>query len=99
MTRRKDRAWYPVRPSNAIMRLKQWAFERTALCDGRTTCAESSGFRERRQREADSRNVRVMDFERALSHLDPMHQQALVLTYRDNRSTDARHDRVLVSHA
>ena len=67
----------------AIMRLKQWAFERTALRQGNTARLSRAGWRERRQREADSRNVRVLDFERALSHLDPMHQQILLLTYRD----------------
>ena len=67
----------------AIMRLKQWAFDRAALRAGRTTRMEFSGWRERRQREADSRAVRVLDFERALSLLDPAHQQILLLTYRD----------------
>ena len=67
----------------AIMRLKQWAFERVQLRHGRTTRMEFTGFKERRQREADSRNVRVMDFERAIALLDPLHQQILILTYRD----------------
>jgi DNA-directed RNA polymerase specialized sigma24 family protein len=67
----------------AIMRLKQWAFDRAQLRHGRTARHEFSGWKERRQREADSRNVRVVDFERALSQLDPMHQQILLLTYRD----------------
>lgn len=56
----------------AILRLKQWAFDRAQLRHGRTAKPEFSGWRERRQREADSRQVRVMDFERALAHLDPM---------------------------
>ena len=74
----------------AIMRLKQWAFDRAQLRHGRTARMEFSGYRERRQREADSRQVRVLDFERALSHLDPMHQQILLLTYRDGvRHTQA----------
>ena len=67
----------------AIMRLKQWAFDRAALRHGRTANIEHSGWRERRQREADSRHVRVIDFERALAQLDPEHQQILLLTYRD----------------
>ena len=67
----------------AIMRLKQWAFDRAALRAGRTTRMEFSGWRERRLREADSRAVRVLDFERALSQLDPAHQRVLLLTYRD----------------
>jgi len=67
----------------AIMRLKQWAFERVALRHGRTCKPEFSGWKERRSREADSRNVRVIDFERALGQPDPAHQQILVLTYRE----------------
>ena len=70
----------------AIMRLKQWAFDRTTR-HGRTARNEFSGWRERRQRESDSRQVRVIDFERALSHLDPIHQQLLLLTYRDGSAT------------
>ncbi len=40
---------------------------------------------ERRQTKADARNVRVLDFERALSTLDPAQQSALILTYRDRQ--------------
>ncbi len=36
-------------------------------------------------REQDSRHVRVLDFERALSSLDPAHQSVLLLTYRDGQ--------------
>jgi DNA-directed RNA polymerase specialized sigma24 family protein len=43
----------------------------------------SAGWRERRATEADARNVRVIDFEKALATLDPAHQYALILTYRD----------------
>ena len=76
----------------AIMRLKQWAFDRAALRHGRTARIEFSGWKERRQCEADSRNVRVIDFELALSKLDPMHQQILLLTYRDGiRHAQAAH--------
>lgn len=56
---------------------------RIELRHGSTTRLQFCGWKERRQREADSRNVRVLDFERALSHLDPMRQQILPLTYRD----------------
>jgi len=54
------------------MRLKQWAFERVALRHGRAARIEQTGWRERRMSEADSRNVRVLDFERAMSQLDPL---------------------------
>lgn len=67
----------------AIIRLKQWAYERTSLRQGNTARLKRSGWRERRLRENDSRQVRVLDFERALSQLDPAEQQILVLTYRD----------------
>ena len=40
----------------AIMRLRQWGFERTALRQVNTSHLKSSGWRERRVREADSRN-------------------------------------------
>ncbi|WP_162601844.1 hypothetical protein [Occallatibacter savannae] len=76
-------AWYPVRPSPSHLRLRQWAFERTSLRQGNTARLKRSGWRERRLSEADSRQVRVLDFERAFSRLDPIHQQVLVLTYRD----------------
>jgi len=72
----------------AIMRLKQWAFDRLQLRHGRTCKPEHSGYKERRRREADSRHVRVIDFERALGQLDPEEQQVLLLTYRDG----LRHD-------
>jgi DNA-directed RNA polymerase specialized sigma24 family protein len=67
----------------AILRLRQWAVDRTALKCGRTTRLTHAGWRERRQSEADARNVRVIDFEKALATLDTAHQFALVLTYRD----------------
>ena len=69
----------------AILRLRQWAVERAALKCGRTTRMTHAGWRERRQTEADARNVRVLDFERALSTLDPAQQSALILTYRDRQ--------------
>jgi len=43
---------------------------------------QRAGLERTPQREADSRNVRVLDFERALSQLAPTHQQILILTYR-----------------
>ena len=69
----------------AILRLRQWAIERTALKCGRTTRLTNAGWRERRETDADARNVRVIDFEKALATLDTAHQYALVLTYRDRQ--------------
>jgi DNA-directed RNA polymerase specialized sigma24 family protein len=42
------------------------------------------GWRERRARDIDARIVRIVDFERALSRLDPEHQCILLLTYKDH---------------
>jgi hypothetical protein len=84
----------------AIMRLKQWAFDRAALRHGRTANIEHSGWRERRMREQDSRQVRVIDFERALSCLDPVHQQMLLL-YLPRRTPprpSRRHARLQCPH-
>lgn len=67
----------------AILRLRQWAVERLALRSGRTTRLKQTGWRERRETDADARNVRVLDFERALGKLTTEHQHALILTYRD----------------
>ncbi len=55
----------------AILRLRQWAVESKALKCGR------------RETDADARNVRVIDFEKALATLDTTHQLALLMTYRD----------------
>ena len=67
----------------AILRLRQWAVDRNALKCGRTTRMTHAGWRERRETDADARNVRVIDFEKALATLDTAHQLALLLTYRD----------------
>jgi DNA-directed RNA polymerase specialized sigma24 family protein len=67
----------------AILRLRQWAVESKALKCGRTTRLTRAGWRERRETDADARNVRVIDFEKALATLDTTHQLALILTYRD----------------
>jgi DNA-directed RNA polymerase specialized sigma24 family protein len=72
----------------AILRLRQWAYERAAIRHGRNSKLEFSGWKGRRNRDADSRHVRVIDFERALGQLDPLHQQILVLAYRDNVPRD-----------
>jgi hypothetical protein len=69
----------------AILRLRQWTVERTALKCGRTTRLTHAGWRERRETDADARNVRVIDFEKALATLDTTHQLALLMTYRDRQ--------------
>jgi DNA-directed RNA polymerase specialized sigma24 family protein len=53
---------------------------------GQVTDYRRQGWRERRTRESDARIVRVVDFERALSHLTDEHQSILLLTYREHQS-------------
>ena len=52
---------------------------------GQGTDYRRQGWRQRRTREIDARIVRVVDFERALSHLSEEHQSLLILTYREHR--------------
>lgn len=73
----------------AIGRLKQWAYDRTALKSARTTEYERTGWKTRNNRHADARIVRVMDFERALATLPAQEQLALILTYRDKQRQDS----------
>ena len=70
----------------AVIRLRQWSHDRMRLRAGGTTNYQRQGWRERRSTEADSRIVRVIDFERALSMLPAIEQAILLLVYRD-RST------------
>jgi len=70
----------------AVIRIREWACDRQSLSAGRTTDYRRVGYRERRQREADSRIVRVLDFERALATLAPVEQAALMLAFRDSHS-------------
>lgn len=51
---------------------------------GHVTDYRRQGWRERRRCESDSRIVRVLDFERALSRLTPEARSLLILTYRDH---------------
>lgn len=68
----------------AILRIRQWADDRTKLRAGIGTNYARTGWRERRLRDADSRIVRVLSFEQALSQLNPAEQAALVAYYRDD---------------
>jgi hypothetical protein len=54
--------------------------DRAAICGGHTTDYRRQGWKERRARETDARIVRVIDLERALSHLSEEHQSIVVLT-------------------
>jgi DNA-directed RNA polymerase specialized sigma24 family protein len=70
----------------AIGRLRQWAVDRLALADARTTNYRRVGWSRRNERGFDARNVRVIDFGRALRCLDADEQLALVLRYRDKET-------------
>jgi len=70
----------------AIVALRQWQRDRSALRNGKTTNYRRGGYRERRQRDADAVIVRALDFERALSTLPATQQAALLLTYRSGAS-------------
>ncbi len=49
----------------AIVRLRQWAFDRQALKTAKTTDYRRTGWKHRNSRTADARIVRVLTFERA----------------------------------
>ncbi len=72
----------------AVIRLRQWSYDRARLSAGEVTNYRRQGYRQRRQREADSRIVRVLDFERALATLPAAEQAALLLVFRERH---ARH--------
>lgn len=74
--------------SLAILRLRQWARDRSAAHAGRTTVYRPRGWVERRSRMADARLVRVLDFERAFATLPEQSRELLVLTYRDGERLD-----------
>lgn len=67
----------------AIVRLRQWSADRALLRAGRVVHHRHAGYRERRQRDADARNVRVADFELAFARLSQDEQTMLAALYRD----------------
>jgi DNA-directed RNA polymerase specialized sigma24 family protein len=68
----------------AVARLKQWATLRMATRHGKTTNYARSGWAQRNAASFDARQVKVIDFERALSQLSNEEQIALVHCYRDH---------------
>ena len=70
----------------ATIRLREWAHDRAALRTGRTTNYQRTGWRERRQRDADAAIVRVVDFELAFKMLPPIQQELLTLVYGQGSS-------------
>jgi DNA-directed RNA polymerase specialized sigma24 family protein len=67
----------------AVARLKQWAVLRMATRHGKTTNYARSAWAQRNAANFDARQVKVLDFERALSELTNEEQIALVHYYRD----------------
>jgi DNA-directed RNA polymerase specialized sigma24 family protein len=65
----------------AILSIRQWRNDRTKLNAGITTSYKRTGYRERRQRDADARIVRTVDFERALAEVPPVQQTMLISAY------------------
>ena len=78
------KAQIPPDQALAVARLKQWAVLRTATRHGKTTNYARSGWAQRNAASFDARQVRVLDFERALSELSNEEQIALVHYYRDH---------------
>ena len=70
----------------AIIAMRQWQRDRSELRNGKTTSYRRSGWRARRQSDADAVIVRALDFERALATLPATQQAALLLTYRSGSS-------------
>jgi DNA-directed RNA polymerase specialized sigma24 family protein len=77
----------------AVVALRQWLRDRSALRSGCATNYRRAGYRERRQRDADAVIVRALDFERALSMLPPEQQAALLITYHTGQT------RLAIAHA
>jgi len=73
----------------AVVRLKQWCFDRSSLLSSRTTNYKRRGWQRRNERSFDARNVRVIDFERVLDRLSAEEQAALVMRYRDGETADS----------
>lgn len=68
----------------AIVRIRQWAFDRQALKSAKTTDYQRTGWTQRNNRSADARIVCVLSFEKAFSSLSTELQTILAAKYRDN---------------
>ena len=77
-----------ISESLAVVRIRQWAFDRMALRSAKTTNYQRTGWTRRSERSFDARQVRVLDFERVLDRLDNEEQTALVLKYRDGETAE-----------
>ena len=71
--------------SLAVAALRRWSFDRAQLRHG-TPQVKRNGFTPRQSRQADARQVRIIDFERAFATLPPDQRTPLLLFYRDQLS-------------
>jgi hypothetical protein len=78
----------PIQETLVLVRLHEWARDRVALRSGRIGTYKRQGWIARRATCFDARLVRVIDIERALSHLSNEERTLLVLTYGDGRSRE-----------
>lgn len=69
------------RQAIAMLHIKQWRNDRTKISAGISAIYKRNGYRERRQRDADARIVRAIDFEKALAQLGTLDQSMLISAY------------------
>ena len=91
------------REAIALARLRQWRYERTAICRPAAVTFHRTGWQRRDNRHADARIVRVIDFERAFAHLCRTDQATLILeaeghTYRYASRILACSERTAANH-
>jgi hypothetical protein len=69
----------------AVTSLRRWAQDRSAIrnCKSPRAYSSGAGWIERRSCDADARQVRVIDFERAFDALPDADKLPILLTYRD----------------
>jgi DNA-directed RNA polymerase specialized sigma24 family protein len=70
----------------AIIRFREWTGDRNRINAGQIASYKRTGYRERRQRDADARIVRAIDFETALNKLPAVEQAALMLLFREGQT-------------
>lgn len=69
--------------SLAVASLRRWFYDRAKLHQGEASQAQHNGYTPRQSRQADARQVRCIDFERAFAILTPDDRIPLLLVYRD----------------
>jgi DNA-directed RNA polymerase specialized sigma24 family protein len=69
----------------AIARLRQWRADRSIMRSGKTVTLQREGYTPRSSARFDARQVRVIDFERALSMLTKDEQTILLMSYGDRQ--------------